>query len=156
MNIKLTLGLLMLTISMLTLAACGSDNGKSDGDGSACGGGDDTAATRVEVPAEYKGKAAPEGFKADLEAGKKLFEPCAACHGAAGKGDVAVYATIKPKPSNLTVDGLADDYMYFRIVKGMGVVNGSIMTGHPKADGVSDADYETAVWNIIEYTKSLK
>ncbi|MEE9312141.1 MAG: c-type cytochrome [Planctomycetota bacterium] len=158
MKLKMMTGLFLISVAMLGLSACGGDN-KSDKKDGGCTDGKDTVAARPEVPADMKDKKAPKEFKADLEAGKKLYGNCATCHGADGKGIPVLGG------ANLTADGLADDYIYFRIVKGAEVkmkvkMNGkeadSTMSGHAKGADVSAEDYEKEVWNIIEYVKSLK
>ncbi|MHC4840002.1 MAG: c-type cytochrome [Planctomycetota bacterium] len=154
MKIKATISLFLMSVLMLALAACGGDN-KGSSSGGNTAGGDAPAAERPAVPDEFKGKKAPEGFTADAAAGKKDYDAtCKMCHGDAGAGDGPAGAT-KPPAADLTTGGMDDDYLYFRIVKGAGVVEGSTMTGLAKGNA-SDEDYEKKVWNVIEYVKSLK
>lgn len=149
MKLTTTIGLFLISVAMLGLSACGSDNGGNDhGDH---GGDDHDHSKHIKTPDEFKDKKAPDGFKADLVKGKELYVSCAPCHGDKGQGVEAL------KGPSLAVDGISDDYMRFRIMAGAdaeGKPDWSTMTGLPKGDA-SDEDYEKNVWNLIEYIKSM-
>ncbi|HTO08577.1 MAG TPA: cytochrome c [Myxococcota bacterium] len=75
----------------------------------------------------------PSGnLRGDAEAGKALYaQYCATCHGAGGKGDGPVAATLNPKPANHTdhvfMAGLSDQHLYQVISKGGASVGKSPM-----------------------------
>jgi mono/diheme cytochrome c family protein len=92
---------------------------------------------------------------ADVAKGKAAFQQyCASCHGAAGKGDGPMGASMKPKPkdfSDKTYNGsLKEDYLSKVIKEGGQAVGKSPMM--PKMGGVlKDGD----VADVIAYIRSL-
>lgn len=154
---KLTILFAALCLAAVTAAACGGDGN---------GGKSNTPAKpktilRKSVPADFKGKKAPDGFdmtaKANIEAGDKLFHGealCKTCHGDGGKGDGDAGKALDPRPTDLTSDefqtGVEDDYIHWRIKTGnVGGPAGSGMTGFT-------AGTEEQVWQLVAYVRSLK
>jgi mono/diheme cytochrome c family protein len=86
-----------------------------------------------------------------IENGQALFTShCALCHGATGKGDGPVGATLNPRPSNLTqhaVVGIHTDSQLFEwITNGF---PGSQMPAFRST--LSDTDR----WNLVNFIRSL-
>ncbi|MBK9974372.1 MAG: cytochrome c [Planctomycetes bacterium] len=146
----------VLCLAAITAAACGGD-----GDGKSNAPAKPKTILRKSVPAEFKGKKAPDGFdmtaKANIEAGDKLFHGealCKTCHGEGGKGDGDAGKALDPKPTDLTSaefqTGVEDDYIHWRIKTGnVGGPAGSGMTGFT-------AGTEEQIWQLLSYVRSLK
>ena len=103
------------------------------------------------LTAPYAGKKAPYKFddKTILAQGKQIYDDrCAACHGAAGKGDGPAAAMFNPKPANLAdknfMQSLPVDCQFFVIAEG---VKGTGMAPW-KALG------DDALWKVLVYTRS--
>jgi mono/diheme cytochrome c family protein len=103
------------------------------------------------LAAPYSGKKAPYKFddKTILAQGKQIYDDkCAACHGAAGKGDGPAAALLNPKPANLAdrnfMQTLPVDCQFFAISEG---VKG---TGMPPWKALGD----DALWKVLIYTRS--
>jgi mono/diheme cytochrome c family protein len=101
--------------------------------------------------APYAGKKSPyrSDDKTILAQGKQIYDDkCAACHGAAGKGDGPAAAALNPKPVNLTdknfMQTLPIDCQFFVIAEG---VRG---TGMPPWKALGD----DALWKVLIYTRS--
>lgn len=101
--------------------------------------------------APYAGKKSP--YKSDdktiLAQGKQIYnDKCAACHGAAGKGDGPAAAALNPKPANLAdknfMQTLPVDCQFFVIAEG---VKG---TGMPPWKALGD----DTLWKVLMYTRS--
>jgi mono/diheme cytochrome c family protein len=93
-------------------------------------------------------KATPES----IGAGKKLYDTqCATCHGAAGKGDGKMAASIPdPKPSDLTdaswKHGSTDGEIFTLIRDGS---KGTGMRGYASRMKTED------IWNVVNYLRTL-
>jgi mono/diheme cytochrome c family protein len=111
----------------------------------------------AQIPASAKTMKNPVTADAkSIEAGKAAYTKanCAACHGAAGKGDGAIVKSMKPdaiKPSNFT-DAKRDhgttDGEWFHVIK-----EGISPTSMMKAQKTKLADAD--IWNVVNYLKSL-
>lgn len=91
----------------------------------------------------------------NAEKGKALFaQNCAACHGAAGKGDGAAAAALSPKPRDLTdkayMGGLKDEYLVDIVKKGGGAV-GKSATMPPWGAAMKDDQ----IRDVITFVRSL-
>lgn len=109
-------------------------------------------ATCQNIPAQYAGKKPPYQFndKAVIAAGKQIYDDkCAACHGAAGKGDGAAAAALNPRPVNFTdkayMQGLPVDCHFYRISEG---VQG---TGMPPWKALG----EDSIWKVLIYERQF-
>ena len=110
------------------------------------------AAACVNIPSQYAGKKPPYRFddKAILAAGKLTFDDkCAACHGAAGKGDGPASAALNPKPANLAdknfMQTLPVDCHFYVVSEG---VKG---TGMPPWKALGD----DTIWKVLIYERSF-
>jgi mono/diheme cytochrome c family protein len=89
---------------------------------------------------------------ASIEAGKKLYDTsCASCHGATGKGDGKMAASIPdPKPSDLTdktwKHGSSEGEIFTMIKDGS---KGTAMRGYASRMKTED------LWNVVNYLKTL-
>ncbi|MEW5721126.1 MAG: c-type cytochrome, partial [Chloroflexota bacterium] len=103
------------------------------------------------LAAPYAGKKPP--YKMDdktiLAQGKQIYDDrCAACHGAAGKGDGPAAAALNPKPANLAdknfMQTLPVDCQFFVIAEGVR------STGMAPWKALGD----DALWKVLIYTRS--
>jgi mono/diheme cytochrome c family protein len=129
--------LLMLALSALTLASCGSSSNSN------------AIATLATVPPEYAGKTNP--FGADVaSAGADVFKTnCEACHGPQAHGDGPAGAALDPKPRNLLelAKSVGDDYFFWRISTGK--------------DGTSMVAWrgvltDEQIWQTVAFIRTLK
>ncbi len=104
------------------------------------------------IPSEFAGRKSPYKFddKAVIAAGKLVYDDkCAACHGAAGKGDGPAAAALNPKPANFTdktyMQGMPVDCHFYRISKG---VTG---TGMPPWESLG----QDTIWKLLIYERSF-
>jgi mono/diheme cytochrome c family protein len=115
----------LLAAVALVCAACGGDSER-------------TPATPADAPAAAPAPAspaapqsAPEGdLRGDATAGAQLYATyCASCHGADGKGDGPIAASLQPRPANHTdhayMATLSDAQLYTVISKGGAAVGKS-------------------------------
>jgi len=93
--------------------------------------------------------------KGDVKAGKAKYDAnCAACHGAAGKGDGPAAAALNPKPQDHTdgkvMNALSDKYL-FDIIKdgGVAVKKSPVMPAFNKK--LNDQE----IWDAVAYIRSL-
>lgn len=102
---------LLVVLSVVFLAACGSNAGSSD---------QDVVGTLAPVPAEYAGKTNPLGEQAAGEGAKIFQSNCEMCHGPQGHGDGPASGSLDPKPKNLAIlqESAGDDYLFWRIHDG--------------------------------------
>jgi len=136
--------LAVFVLGAIVLSACGGQQAVSS----------EKSATKVEVPAAFKGK--PNPFSNNVEAetkGKEIYSTnCAACHGETGIGDGPAGASLDPHPGNL-VDAKAkgEDYLYWRVSDGgaLAPFNSSM----PAWKGVLTED---EIWQVITYIQTLK
>lgn len=89
---------------------------------------------------------------ASIEAGKKLYDTqCATCHGATGKGDGKMAASLPdPKPSDMTdatwKHGPTDGEIFTLIRDG---AKGTGMRGYAARMKTED------IWNVVNYLRTL-
>jgi mono/diheme cytochrome c family protein len=103
--------ILVMLVSVFTIAACGDRNTSSS---------PDPNATLAPVPGEYAGLTNPLGAEA-AEVGADVFETnCQACHGPQGHGDGPAGQALDPRPRNLAdIQAEAgDDFLFWRIREG--------------------------------------
>ena len=110
------------------------------------------------------GLGAVNAHAADAAAGKVIFDTnCQLCHGATGKGDGPVGATLDPKPRDLSVgdfkfdtdgDGTPGTDADIKNVVRNGAMKygGSGLMAPWRTDQISDTDLE----NVTVYIRSLK
>ncbi len=111
---------------------------------------------------------APAG-RTSVSSGKEMYLAyCAACHGAAGKGDGPASAALKSRPSDLT--GLAaGNAGKFPELKVFGAINGDLrVTAHGskdmptwgsvfrRMDGAGAAGVNLRIRNLTKYIESLQ
>lgn len=83
-----------------------------------------------------------------IAAGETVYAQCAGCHGAMGEGSTAF---MPPAPSAAVLDGLKDDYLFWRLrTGGMTGPEGSIMPAYSE-DQLSDDQ----LWQVISFLRSL-
>jgi mono/diheme cytochrome c family protein len=126
--------LVVLSLSVLTLVACGSTA---------------ASATPEAVPAEFAGKTNPLGADATT-AGAEVFKTyCVACHGEQGHGDGPAGASLEPRPKNLPelAKTVGDDYLFWRIADGR---PGTSMVGWKGT--LSDEE----IWQVVSFIHTLK
>lgn len=101
------------------------------------------------VPAPFTDLTNPFDGDADaVAAGETVYGQCAGCHGSMGEGSDIF---MPPAPSAGTINGLQDDYLFWRIrTGGMTGPDGSAMPAYPE-DQLSDDE----VWQVISYFRSL-
>lgn len=102
---------LLVLLSLLLLAACGTGSGSSDLE---------EIGTLAPVPAEYAGMTNPFGSGAADEGAKVFQTNCEMCHGAQGHGDGLAGGSLDPKPKDLAVlqESAGDDFLFWRIREG--------------------------------------
>jgi mono/diheme cytochrome c family protein len=130
---------ILLVVTSLTLAACGTPESNQKVDTSVPGS----------VPAEFSGKTNPLGPNA-AEAGAVVFNNnCVACHGSQGHGDGPAGAALDPAPKNLPElsTTVGDDFLFWRIS------TGSPGTSMPAWKGVLT---DEEIWQVIAYIHTLK
>lgn len=85
---------------------------------------------------------------ASLARGKAFYtKECAACHGAAGRGDGPQAATLSPKPRDVSVPEIqqqSDGSLFWKFTTGKAPM--------PAYDKFTEEDR----WNVINYLRSLK
>jgi len=102
------------------------------------------------VPANFKAMKNPVAMSdASTKAGQALFvKTCSACHGKTGLGDGVKARTLKSSPGDFSkadFQGQTDGEHFYKTKTGRGDM--------PKYDGkLTDDD----IWNIVNYTRSLK
>jgi mono/diheme cytochrome c family protein len=83
------------------------------------------------------------------KAGKKIFQQnCAICHGTKGKGDGIAGMSLKPRPTNLTLDKVqaqSDGALFWKITEGRA----------PMAS-YKDTFKENERWSLVNYMRTLK
>lgn len=128
---KCTLPALAVLASSLALVGCGRDWPEDE---------KKTYAEEIVIPGEKSAAAAPAEVlkvKTPAEEAKSVFSTrCAACHGAAGKGDGPGAAAVNPKPRNFTdaewQAATADDAILKAIAEGGAAVGKSpVMPANP-------------------------
>ncbi|MBI5953255.1 MAG: cytochrome c [Chloroflexi bacterium] len=115
---------------------------------SACGGTEVTA-TPEAIPAEFVGKTNPLGADAAAAGGEVYKVYCMSCHGERGHGDGPAGAGLSPKPKNLPqlAATVGDDYIFWRISKG---VPGTSMVGW------QGTLKDEQIWQIVAFIHTLK
>jgi mono/diheme cytochrome c family protein len=133
------LGLSMLLIASVLLAACG---------GSGSGGG--ASIKRQSPPADYASAKNPfEGSKDAVTAGKVVFETnCSACHGPEGKGDGPAGASLTPKPANLENTAKETSAQYIHWVVSVGGAAAGLSSSMPSFKDVISSD---DIWRVATY-----
>ncbi|NWF65352.1 MAG: cytochrome c [Chloroflexi bacterium] len=132
---KIVIGLLVLSLGAMALAACGGGASNSTG--------------LDPVPAEYAGVTNPLGPDA-ASAGAEVFAAnCASCHGEKGYGDGPAGAALDPAPKNLVevAAQAGDDYLYWRINTGK---EGTAMVAWK---GILTEDQ---IWQAVAFIRTLK
>jgi len=134
--------LLIVSVALVPLAACGSDDSTANAS-SSTSTGSQTEAAGVD-PAQIK-------------QGKQLFISlgCSACHGESGKGDGMAAAALDPKPRNYTdaawQAATTDEHIKQVIMDG-GAAHG-LDGAMPAHEGRINSDEELAA--IVAYIRSL-
>lgn len=127
----------VLIITALTLAACGSS------------GGADVSAALAPVPSEFAGQANPLGADAATTGAVVFKTNCEACHGSQGHGDGPAGAALNPAPKNLAELQVkaGDDYLFWRITAGK---EGTSMVAWK---GVLT---DEQIWQVVAFIRTLK
>ncbi|MBE0695558.1 MAG: c-type cytochrome [Anaerolineaceae bacterium] len=143
MKKTLWVALLIVVLTALVLASCGSGSGSSNGSG----------LKRNNPPADYANAVDPFEGNADAATqGKELYTAnCVACHGENADGSGPAGAALDPKPANLqlTVNETSPAYMHWVITEG----------GQPTGLSASMVSYkgilsEDEIWKIVTYLNS--
>jgi len=129
--------LLILALSALILAACGSSSRAS------------VVADLASVPPEYAGKTNPLGADAAIAGADVFITNCDACHGPQGHGDGQASAALDPAPKNLPelAKIVGDDYFFWRISTGK---DGTSMVAWK---GVLT---DEQIWQTVAFIRTLK
>jgi mono/diheme cytochrome c family protein len=138
----------LLAVLALSLTACGARTNEA-GSGTADGGVE--SRHEAPIPSEYAGKTNPiPADQASLERGKSLYTTnCASCHGDTGIGDGPASSALNPPPAPIahSSQGMADDYLFWRISEG-GVPFDTSMPSWKSMD-------EQSRWDLVNYIRSL-
>jgi mono/diheme cytochrome c family protein len=129
--------LLILALSALMLAACGSPSKTN------------AVVTLAPVPPEYAGKTNPLGADTASAGADVFMTNCDACHGPQGHGDGPASAALDPAPKNLPelAKSVGDDYFFWRISTGK---DGTSMVAWK---GVLT---DEQIWQTIAFIRTLK
>jgi mono/diheme cytochrome c family protein len=137
--------LVVVTLSLVLLAACGGP-----------GGGSKTQDIEQPTPpAEYSGKVNPLADQAGaIDTGKQLYAAnCASCHGVEAMGDGPASASLNPQPKPLAMEmkALSDDYLYWRIAEG-----GAFSPFSSAMPAWKRSLSEDEIWQIIAFLRTLQ
>lgn len=142
--------LLLLTLPLFLLAACGTQNGVAR-PGMGMGGPGMMSRHHADLPAEYAGLTNPvPPDDASLGRGAELYAVnCASCHGAGGLGDGPAGAALDPPPAAVahTSQMMADDYLFWRISEG----GAPFSTSMPPWKVLP----EQSRWDLVNYMRAL-
>ena len=132
--------LLVMLVSLFTIAACGGGKTSSSVDENA---------TLAPVPTEYAGLTNPLGPEAASEGAAVFKTNCEACHGPQGHGDGPAGQALDPRPRNLMALQAAagDDFLFWRIREGK---PGTSMVGWKTI--LTDEQ----LWQTVSFIRTLK
>jgi mono/diheme cytochrome c family protein len=132
--------ILIVCISIFTLAACGGNVSSSTSDENA---------TLALVPTEYAGLTNPLGADAAQKGAEVFHNNCEMCHGPQGHGDGPAGQALDPHPRNLAElqTKAADDFLFWRIREGK---PGTAMVAWKGI--LSDEQ----IWQVVSFIRTLQ